>query len=99
MITTTQEVQTKAWRAVKVALTRAEKTKDPSAIHKACDHAESVFNTIGWPDWWSRVERMRTDAASLPAPGACRDCGEAIPMPATASKYDTLCGSCLVTYV
>lgn len=26
--------------------------------------------------------------------GECRDCGEAIPMPANASKYHTLCGSC-----
>lgn len=88
-------------RSTKAMLTRAEKTKDRAAILAACDKAEAIFNRHGWPDWWSRIERMRSDAYFMPdAPaGSCRDCGDPIPAPASGSKYHNLCGVCLRHYV
>lgn len=50
------------WRRVKRTLTKAELSEDPLEILRACREAESTFNVVGWPDWWSRVERMKWDA-------------------------------------
>lgn len=56
---------TAEWRRIKASLTRAERTGDASKILAACDEAERVFDSIGWPDWWSRIERMRRDAGVI----------------------------------
>ncbi len=50
------------WRKTRVALTRAENSGSPHAILDACDAAQKTFETYGYPDWWSRIERMRSDA-------------------------------------
>ena len=86
-------------RAAKATLTRAEKTKNKATILAACDKVQALFDEVGYPDWWHRLDRLRMDAHWLPDAGSCRDCGDSIPAPSSASKYHTLCGSCLVTYV
>ncbi len=58
-------IERKVMAQVKSALTRAEKSQDPSTMRAAADQAESAFKEYGWPDWWSRIERMRIDAAFL----------------------------------
>ena len=50
------------WRKARVALTRAENSGSPHAILDACDAAHTTFETYGYPDWWSRIDRMRNDA-------------------------------------
>lgn len=52
----------KIFRSIKSALTRAENSGDPEKILAACEDAEAKFDAHGWPDWHSRVARMRSDA-------------------------------------
>ncbi len=52
--------------SIKARLTRAEAQykSQPQWVLAECDRIEKIFDEIGWPDWWSRVERLRQDALS-----------------------------------
>jgi hypothetical protein len=51
-------------RKVKTLLTRAEKivNTDPARALQVAEDVEAIFEEHGWPDWWSRVERLKQDA-------------------------------------
>lgn len=49
------------WSATRQMLNSAE-FADYETVIRACDKAERVFDEYGYPDWWSLVERMRSDA-------------------------------------
>lgn len=57
-----QTVQEREWKRIKTKLTKAEFSEDPLEVLRACREADSVFHCVGWPDWWTRVERMKWDA-------------------------------------
>lgn len=59
------ENATKEWRRVKGSLTRAERSGSPERMHAAVRDARATFDAVGWPDWWSRVDRIEADAQSL----------------------------------
>ena len=51
-------------RAVKARLTRAEgcvRTQPQFALGEA-EKVIDLMDQYGYPDWWSRVERLKTDA-------------------------------------
>jgi hypothetical protein len=51
-------------RKVKARLTRAEKRveEDPDDALRVAGEVETLMDTYGYPDWWSRVERLKVDA-------------------------------------
>lgn len=62
-------------RAVKARLTRAEKAlkTNPQGALTVATEVLDLMEAHGYPDWWHRVERLRTDALfqrdrALPAP-------------------------------
>ena len=55
----------RAWRRTKGELTRAEKSGDPDHMLQAVEKARGTFEEHGYPDWWSRVDRLEQDAHSL----------------------------------
>lgn len=52
----------RTWTRIKTMLTRAERSGNPDNMLAAVAEAERLFEEHGWPDWWSRIERMRQDA-------------------------------------
>jgi len=53
------------WSRVKRDLTRGEKLLREGDSSRALNIAEQAlldFETWGWPDWWSRAERLQLDA-------------------------------------
>ncbi len=50
------------WADLKRRLNKAEKAGNAEDILDMCDKAEKAFDMVGWPDWWSLIERMRGDA-------------------------------------
>lgn len=51
-----------AWRRTKGDLTRAEKTQDPDTMLQAVQRARDTFEQHGYPDWWSKADRLEQDA-------------------------------------
>lgn len=56
-----REAAIRAWRRAKGMLTRAEKSDDLRYRLKVAGDVEDVFNEYGWPDWWSRQQRLLLD--------------------------------------
>jgi hypothetical protein len=52
------------WANVKRRLTIAERNvkTDPGGALSLCAEVRDLFIEYGWPDWWSRVERLENDA-------------------------------------
>jgi hypothetical protein len=55
----------KSLRACKAELTKLEGglyKSQPQHTLAQLDRIERTFDALGWPDWWSRVNRLRQDA-------------------------------------
>ncbi len=70
------------WRMLKSRTTRAEKLikTDPARALNELDQILREFESVGYPDWWSRVERGRNDALFARRDQDGRDWGAGIPM-------------------
>ena len=53
------------WDIARLHLERAEASGDVAERRRIGEKVATIFNEYGWPDWWSRLGRMRTDTDTI----------------------------------
>jgi hypothetical protein len=53
------------WNIAVLHLEKAEASGDVVERRRIGEKVAAIFNEYGWPDWWSRLERMRTDTDTI----------------------------------
>ena len=60
-----KERQEREWAELLTRIEMAEKSDSPRVMRTVVRQCVERFEAVGWPDWWSRAQRLADDADAL----------------------------------